>query len=139
MKILVPVDGSENSMRAVSYALKMAKSHSKIEVTLLAVACIYESYIPEAVFDNKVNVACQNKFTLFLENAKNVFLDQGASANAVLLQGEPAGAIIHYAEQNGIDKIIMGSRGLSPLKAAVLGSVTYKVLNNVKVPVTVIK
>ena len=47
--------------------------------------------------------------------------------------------IIHYVGKNGIDKIIMVSRGLSPLKAAVVGSVTYKVLHNVKIPVTVIK
>lgn len=140
MKVLVPVDGSENSMRAASYALKMAKTHSKVEVILLAVACLYSNYDGEAFLnEDKLNVDCQNLFSLRLDDAKNVFADQGVPVNAVLLQGDPADVIIHYAEKNGIDKIVMGSRGLSPLKAAVLGSVTYKVLQNVKIPVTVIK
>lgn len=57
MKVLVPVDGSENSMRAVSYAMKIAKTHSKVEVTLHAVACVYANYSGEAVMiEDTVNL-----------------------------------------------------------------------------------
>jgi len=38
MKVLVPVDGSENSMRALEYVLKIAKSHPSVEVTLVVAA-----------------------------------------------------------------------------------------------------
>ena len=140
MKILVPVDGSENSMRAASYTLKMAKAHTNLEVTLLAVACLYSYYNSEIVLDkNVINEECRQQFALILENAKTIFSDQGVSVNAVLMQGDPASVLINYVEKNGIDKIIIGSRGLGLLKSAILGSVTYKVLHNVKIPVTVIK
>lgn len=140
MKILVPVDGSENSMRAVSYALNMAKAHANMEITLLTVACWYSNYNAETILTlNEINEECQKHFSLKLEDAKKVFTDRGVSVNAVLMQGDPASVIIHYVEENGIDKVIIGSRGLGLLKAAMLGSVTYKVLHNVNVPVTVIK
>lgn len=140
MKVLIPVDGSENSMRAVEYVLKMVKTHPKMEVTLLAVACSYQNYNSEAILvEDAVNKDCQSLFNSKLDAAKNVFVNDGISVNAILLQGEPADQIIHYVEKNGIDKIVMGSRGLGLLKAAVLGSVTYKVLNNVGIPVTIIK
>jgi nucleotide-binding universal stress UspA family protein len=140
MKVLVPVDGSENSMRAVSYAFNMAKNHPKMEVTLLAVACWMANYSGRYVLGlEEMNEDCKKQFSVKLEDAKNYFADRGVSVHAVLLQGDPADAIIDYAEKNGINKIIMGSRGLGPLKAAVMGSVTYKVLHHVNIPVTVIK
>ncbi|RYD02974.1 hypothetical protein N752_22570 [Desulforamulus aquiferis] len=39
MKILIPYDGSQSSQNAVQYALKFAKGHSSVEITLLTVAC----------------------------------------------------------------------------------------------------
>lgn len=140
MKVLVPVDGSENSMRAVSYALNMAKSHHGMEITLLTVACLYSNYIGETVLNlDEINAECRKRFSLKLDDAKNYFADRGVPVNAVLLQGDPADVIIDYAEKNGIGKIVIGSRGLGLLKAAMMGSVTYKVLHSVKIPVTVIK
>lgn len=140
MKVLVPVDGSENSMRAVSYAFNLAKHHPKMEVTLLAVACWQANFSGKAVLGvEEMNEECKKRFSVKLEDAKNYFTDRGVSVNSVLMQGDPADIIIDYVEKNGIGKIIMGSRGLGPLKAAVMGSVTYKVLHNVHIPVTVIK
>lgn len=43
MKVLVPVDGSENSVRVAEYVLMMAKNHPSMEVILLAVACHYDA------------------------------------------------------------------------------------------------
>lgn len=140
MKVLVPVDSSENSMRAVSYAINTAKTHPHAEITLIAVACLFTNYIGENVLTlDEINVDCQNRYSSILEDAKKLFAEEGISVKTVLLQGDPAEAIIHFVENNDISKVIMGSRGMGPLKAAVLGSVTYKVLHNVKIPVTVIK
>jgi len=46
---------------------------------------------------------------------------------ATVLDGDPARRIIEYAEQEGADCIVMGSRGLSDIKALMLGSVSQKV------------
>lgn len=141
MKVLVPVDGSENSLRAARYVLKMAKTHPSLEVTLLSVACFYDiRYMAEAwVNEEQINRQCELTFAQKLAEAKKIFEEEGVSVNTVLLSGDPAEAIISYVEKEGVDKVVMGSRGLSPFKGMIFGSVTYKVLSNVKVPVTIIK
>lgn len=141
MKVLVPVDGSENSMRAVEFALQMAKNHPAVEVILLAVACHYETRYFEgyAVDGELLSRQCQEQFAEVLHKASQVFTDAGVEVKTEMLTGDPGTAIAGYVEDNGIDRVIMGSRGLSPFKGMILGSVTYKVLHNVKVPVTVVK
>ncbi|MEW6725476.1 MAG: universal stress protein [Bacillota bacterium] len=141
MKILVPVDGSEQSMRAVAYALKKAKDHPSIEVTLLTVAYQYDvtAFDGAVLLQQLATERSQEVFKEKLEEAKKVFDAAGVKVNAELLVGDPASVIISYVEKKDIDEVIMGSRGMSPLKAAVIGSVTYKVLQNVDVPVLVVK
>jgi nucleotide-binding universal stress UspA family protein len=56
-----------------------------------------------------------------------------------LLDGDPADEILHYAEGNGIDLIVTGSRGLSGLKSLFLGSLSHKLVENSKCPCLVIK
>lgn len=142
MRILVPVDGSDNSVRAAEYALKLAKNHKNTEVTLVSVPCSYEtSFFIEVPYPlGNVSKGCKQAFEEKLDNIKKIFDDAGVPVSAKLLkENDPARAISEYAESSGYDKIVMGSRGLSPLQGMVLGSVTYKVLNTVKIPVTIIK
>jgi len=141
VEVLVPVDGSGNSMRAVEFALQMARNHPSVEVTLLAVACHYETRYFEgyAVDGELLSKQCQEQFGEVLVKASRVFIDAGVEVKTEMVTGDPGTAITAYVKDNSIDRVIMGSRGLSPFKGMILGSVTYKVLHNVKVPVTVVK
>jgi len=141
MKVLVPVDGSENSMRAVDYVLNMVKTNPTVEVTLLAVACHYDAlYLADSFVGEEVpNQECKDLFAGRLYIAKKIFDDAGVPVTAELLAGDPGKVIVSYVEEKGIDKVVMGSRGLGPLMGMVLGSVTHKVLNSVRVPMTIIK
>lgn len=142
MKVLVPVDGSDNSVRAAEYALNMVKNHKNADITLVSVPCNYEmAYFAEAPYEaDSANKGCSLVFGERLKKIKKIFEDAGIPVKAELLtETDPARAISDYAESGGFDKIIMGSRGLSPFKGMVMGSVTYKVLNNVKIPVTIVK
>lgn len=142
MKVLVPVDGSENSVRAAEYVLKTARNHKKDEITLAAVPCAYESaYFAEAMYEaDSANKECVSYFEGKLQQVKKLFDDAGVQVKAKLLTGgDPARAIADYVQAGGYEKVVMGSRGLGPIKGMVLGSVAYKVLNSVNVPVTVIK
>ena len=47
----------------------------------------------------------------------------------VLTNGDPAAQILRCIEDRGIDCVVMGSRGLSDMRALFLGSVSHKVLN----------
>lgn len=53
--------------------------------------------------------------------------------------GEPAAAILDEATRLAVDEIIIGSRGLRPFGAALLGSVAYRVLHHATVPVVVVR
>lgn len=141
MKILVPVDGSENSLRAARYALQMAKTHPSVEVTLLTVACFYDAgYISDSWAKIELlDPRCEEIFAKRLDEVKKIFEDEGVPVSTELMTGEPGKVIKSYVEEKNIDKVVMGSRGFSPFKAMILGSIAYKVLSTVKVPVTIIK
>jgi nucleotide-binding universal stress UspA family protein len=72
-----------------------------------------------------------------LDDAKNVATEAGVKdIETVMTDGDAAGRILHCIEAKGIDCVVMGSRGLSDIKALYLGSVSHKVLN--KAPCTCI-
>lgn len=142
MKVLVPVDGSDNSVRAAEYVLEMAKKHPSMEVTLLAVACHYDAaYFADSWVGEEIpNEKCRQIFSKGLEKVKKFFDDAGVQVKTELLTGgDPGKVIVTHAEEKDYDKVVIGSRGLSPFRGAVLGSVTYKVLNSLNIPVTVVK
>ncbi len=139
MKILIPNDGSESARRALEYALKMAKSHKSLDITILTVACGDFALTRGAVFNPEELISsCQAHFGQSLEKAREIFENEGVNVNTVLAAGDPAGVIIDMVNNQGFDKVIMGTRGLSRISGMLLGSVSSKVLSNVKVPVTLI-
>lgn len=141
MKILVPVDGSDNSIRAAEYAAKLAESHAANEITLLTVACYGE---PMAMSETFVTFQ-QYSDSCIIENkaksdaAKQIFDQKNLPVKAEVIAGDPADTILAYVEKHGMEKIIMGSRGLGNFKGMLLGSVSHKILNLAKIPVTIIK
>lgn len=140
MKILVPTDGSENATRAVEYALNIAKKHSSVSVTLLAVACPRMDMIVGESFDPvRFQQACKDAYNEDMDKAAKLFKDAGLEVEEVILTGDPGDIIVNYAIDQKVDKIVMGSRGMGALKSLILGSVAYKVLGKVKVPVTIVK
>ncbi|MCG8400035.1 MAG: universal stress protein [Firmicutes bacterium] len=141
MKILLPVDGSANSMRAIEHTLNIAKKHSEAKVTLLTVACmhVFRTYDYNLVNLENLHEKCISSWRPVLEEAQKMFVDAGLQVESVIVNGDPADVISQYAEENQMDRLIMGSRGLGGFKGLILGSVAYKVLSKVNIPVTIIK
>lgn len=123
MKVLVPTDGSNNAMEAIYFAIALAEENPKTQVTVISVMAPFS--------ESRAGVA--------LEKARNAFISAGLPVKTVLLEGEPADSIIKYAQEQGIEHIIMGSRGMGALRGMVLGSVSQKVLLNTGIPLTIIK
>ncbi|WP_347488194.1 universal stress protein [Desulfoscipio sp. XC116] len=123
MNILVPVDGSDNAMRAVNYAVNLARENPKNQVTVISV----------------IQPFTETHAGIALEKARNAFSEAGLIAETVLMEGEPADTIIRYAHEHNMDNIIIGNRGMGALRSMVLGSVSYKVLGKSNKPVTIIK
>ena len=65
-----------------------------------------------------------------LDDARDDAVEAGVGeVDAVLTNGDPAGQILRCIDERKIDCVVMGSRGLSDVKALFLGSVSHKVLN----------
>ena len=65
--------------------------------------------------------------------------DETTEVERHTVRGEPAATILEQATKLAVDEIIIGSRGLRPFGATLLGSVAYKVLHDAKVAVVVVR
>ena len=142
-RILVAVDGSEASMDAADYAMDMAKMYNA-ELTTLTVSHISLSSYglaapPDAIKQRKEKHKLESKqwFDKFNQSAKQN--DIQLKTELIDSQMSVEGAIVEYAESNGIDVIILGTRGRSGIKKLLLGSVASGVITYATCPVIVVK
>ncbi|MCL6558187.1 MAG: universal stress protein [Firmicutes bacterium] len=144
MRILVLFDGSENAMRAVNFAGKIAKVNSEAEITVLQVVEFWETgawgFLTLPDEEQRAAVAkAKQQAAEGLEKASKVLAGTGVQVETVTLVGEPVATIIDYAGQAQPDVIVMGSRGMGPVRELVLGGICHKVLQLAKQPVVVVK
>jgi nucleotide-binding universal stress UspA family protein len=139
-KILVPVDGSENSYRSLNHALYL---HSKIKshLTILYVIEVPPFvYIQSQKMIDSVMAQLEKEATNVLERCKDKAKEYDTQCETIILEGSnPGSLIIDYSENNSFDCVVMGSRGKGTFKHAILGSVSNRIVQHSKIPVLVIK
>ncbi len=138
-KILVPVDGSENSYRSLNHALFL---HSKIKshLTILYVIEVPPFVIFQSQLIDSIMAQLEKEASDVLGRCKDKAKEYDTQCETIILEGSnPGSLIIDYSENNSFDFIVMGSRGKGTFKNALLGSVTNRVLHHSKTPVLVIK
>ncbi len=140
MKILLPVDGSDLSLEAVRYAIRLVQAGLRADAVLANVqepANLYELLVahdPEVL--NRVSDEA-GEHTL---QPARALLDAAAIAyECEVAKGDPAHTIIEIAERYGCELIVMGARGASALRSAMMGSVSNEVLHASTVPVMIVK
>src|SRR5579864_1087864 len=133
--ILFPIDFSEQNCGIAPYVACMAQRHTAL-VTLLHVM-----EIPTGAYPGWPAFGAIVDFQAMMNERKervDAFLVpefQSVSAERVMLEGDPARMIIEYAEKEKVDLIMMPTHGYGPFRRFLLGSVTAKVLHDVKCPV----
>jgi len=133
--ILVAIDGSAYSHEAMPAAVEMAK---KFDSEILVMHASEHDRGRAVVYTLETPAAA----TMMVANAVKQLQDAGLVANGQLVDvaaGHVAKAIVETANANGIDLIVMGSRGLSDVQGMMLGSVTHKVMQAVVIPVLVVR
>lgn len=140
-KILVPIDGSDNALRAARYAVMTAREHKSASIHLLTVhpEPIVYGEIALYVDRSKVEEAQRDHAETLLKPAVDVVAAAGIPYTKEILVGDAAPSIARRAEELGCDIIVMGTRGLGALSNLVLGSVTMKVVHLTNLPVTLVK
>jgi nucleotide-binding universal stress UspA family protein len=136
MKILVPVDGSAYSLKAVETACDLAKAQAPATVVLTAVA-IQIPELEEGVYiAEKMKVQAEAA----LAKAKAVAQGKGIDAAVILATGaSPADEIVQVAKDQQADLIVIGSRGLAGKTRSFLGSTASQVVTYSPCSVLVVK
>ena len=134
--ILVPVDGSEGSDRAITQAISMAEALDA-KLNFLYVANINQLAI-NACLSDAILEAVTKAGNVILDRAMEM-VPTGIDKEAFSETGSPAVVILDFAAANDIELIIMGSRGLGIVKGVLLGSVSQYIVEQAKCPVLVVK
>lgn len=144
-RILIPTDGSDVAATAVDHAVDLATRYNA-ELHALYVADV--DAISISLGAEQVDRIRQGKFAEMesLRTAAESATGQVASAaeptDVGVVQnhagGVPHRVITKYATNNDIDLIVMGSKGRSGVRRALLGSVTERTLRSTRVPVLVV-
>lgn len=137
-KILVPIDGSPNSIRGLEKAIEFA-SNDNSSITILHVATLPPVHIIEHSKD-KVKKSLAKKSQKFIKDAEDRCINQSIPFTTKLVYGsDPAYDIEQFAKKYKHDLIVIGAKGKSTLKRLFLGSVSSYLVETAKAPVTVIK
>ena len=137
--IVIATDGSENSQRAISCGVEIAKLSGATVHALYVVdtpSMISETWTAGKEMVHELIIREGKKV---LSKVKKIIEDSGVEVKEVLLEGYPSEEIINFAENNNMDLIVMGTLGKTGLERFLVGSVAENVVRNSKVPVMVIR
>ncbi|TGC11090.1 universal stress protein [Methanolobus halotolerans] len=138
-KIFIATDGSEQNKKAVRHALELARACG---------AKLYAGYVVDtAAFASiPMDAGWEMMYELLEQEAKDTTRSVGEMAEkqsilfeSVVLEGHPGPEIVQFAEEQGMDLIVMGTLGKRGLDHFLLGSVAENVIRNSKVPVLVVR
>ena len=138
MKILAALDFSATG-KAV---LEKAVAHAKKEGAQLTLLCVAEDFMDIGDFMDSASVSAK-----FLDAAKKNLAEAQAYAKSQGIEAatyseqcvSPADCVVRFAAENGIDLIIMGSRGKTGIDRFLVGSVTAKVVAHAPCSVLVLR
>ena len=135
--ILIPIDGSEPSYRALEEGLEMAKYYGAKSTALFVIPKGGEFF---DLFDIKsVREAFKEEGEKVLARARKIAEEKGVPLALRMTEGRPHEKIIETAKTLGCDLIVMGSHGHGSIGKFFLGSCTERVLAEAPCPVLVIK
>jgi len=141
-RILVAVDGSPFAERALAQAVELSK---KYNAQLLIVHVVLRRFY--AVTPSEAGVLATTVFVKEMESEGKKIIAKseefvkatGVAYECKLVQGVPADEIVRLAQVEKVDLIVLGSRGLTEVRAFLLGSVSDKVTHHAKCPILIVK
>ena len=140
MRLLVPVDGSAASERAVGHALRLAEGRADTFIVLLNVQNRETLGLSDInASDEDDNQIAASQSAKVLENAISLCRNAGVHFDTHAAFGPISQTIIRTAHDVHADQIVMGTRGLGRLRSLVLGSVATGVVHQADIPVTLVK
>jgi nucleotide-binding universal stress UspA family protein len=146
-KIVVPIDGSTNSMEAADFAIQMAEKYAAKLIVIHVVNVdqyiqslgLYRISYPEFV-KKKIEMARNEANKWFAQITKDAEQRKVSVVTDVIDSPQSiVGTIVDYADNNNADLIVIGTRGRSGFTKLLLGSVASGVITYSTCPVLVLK
>ena len=136
---IVPFDGSAYALKALEYAIRLGKGIDA-EIVLVNVQPNYgfAPNVKKFFSAEEIKEYQQQTGRDVLAPALERLRDASIKYSTSIRSGIPAVEICNEAKERGASGIFMGSRGLGPIRGAILGSVSYGVLHNAPCPVTIV-
>jgi nucleotide-binding universal stress UspA family protein len=135
MRILIATDGSPGSRVAIDEGLELATSLGAC-VTFVSVRPAPSPVLGDPYYQRALTKELGRARTALAEAVARAE-EQGIPCDAVTLAGNVADEIVRLARERGADVIVVGTRGLGPFKAALIGSVSTAVAQRADRPVLV--
>ena len=131
MKTLLAVDGSDNAYEAVHAMKYLARAE---ELTLLHALDVprpaYPMMVPEVAEElyKSLEQSMREDGERLLDRTQSLLPMHAGPSTKQLRIGSPAEVIVSTAGEQHVDLIVMGARGLGPIKERLLGSVSHRIL-----------
>lgn len=141
MKLVVPLDGSAASERALDHALSLASANPGALLILVNVQTPDALGFPDIrMRDADARALASRQSDTILSPSVETCAQHHVRCETRAEYGEPvAETIVRVARETGADQIIMGTRGLGRLRGLMLGSATTQVAHLADIPVTLVK
>lgn len=142
LKLLVPVDGSDHSIRTIDHLLKsmdLYKDGAEIHLLNVQRPMPYGSRVSSVIGHDKINQYHHDEGMAALKAAMQKLDAAKVKYQYHIGVGDEAETIVNYAKEKGCDQIFMGTRGMGSVSNLLLGSVATKVIHLAEVPVVLVK
>jgi len=145
-KILIGVDGSSESMRALREAITLAKAlKASLDVLYVIPPQIYTQFAERDVIvrqsdgnDHHISML-QKEENELSDSIRAVAAEEGHEVAIHTRVGDAVEGLVEFSSSNNIDLVVVGSSGKGMADRLILGSVSTGVVHQSRVPVLVIK
>ena len=137
-KIMVALDGSESAKRALDMAAGLANTYDAAITVVHVYQPVYHYGWTPVSYQTRVEEHIASRVQLLAEAQQQLHAQEVQDVEISALYGSPATAIINAAVERNADLIVMGTRGLTPVKGLLLGSVSERVIGGAPCPVLVV-
>jgi len=137
--LIVPIDGTDTSLRALQYAITLARQTNELIVIINVQPKFQTPNLKKFFSEQDILEYQEQQCQEALVGAVEVLDSLQIPYETKLLIGQTAQEVCNIATELDASTIIMGSRGAGAVKGMLLGSVSYGVLHEATCPVTIVK
>jgi nucleotide-binding universal stress UspA family protein len=135
-RILVPMDGSETSFRALDNAIEIARACHGTVLGIHVISFLPTEFMPSVI---PYRIYQKKEAGKFFEKAKLLAAKKGIQFKYAIVFGSPVEEILGLAKSKKLDLIVIGARGKGRVAELFLGSVSNAIIHKSTIPVLVVK